>query len=93
MDVAESAHLFVKHLSWLTLYVQVTSTVTFGIAELFDFVKKQKERTRRDRRSDAGPETTWLVPQDPTCQLISSDHEVTAGYPAYSDSHTGRHTH
>ena len=51
MDFAESAHLFFKYLSWLTLYVQVTSAVTVGIAELIDFVTKQKERTRRDHRS------------------------------------------
>ena len=51
MDFAEAAHLFFKYLSWLMLYVQVTSAVTVGIAELFDFVKKQKERTRRDHRN------------------------------------------
>jgi hypothetical protein len=45
----------------------------------------------QDDPSDAGPGTPWLVTQDPTCELISYDHEVIAGYPAYSVSHRGWH--
>ena len=45
----------------------------------------------QDCPSNVGP--PWLVTQDLTCELISSDHEVIAGCPAYSVSHRGWHTH
>jgi hypothetical protein len=46
----------------------------------------------QDGPSDAGPGIPWLGTKDPTCVLISSDHEVIAGCPAYSVSHRGWHT-
>ena len=38
------------------------------------------------------PLTPSLVTQNPTCELISSKHEVNAACPAYSVSHRGVHT-